>query len=108
MSGVTASRVFIRSPRAHVAEIVVRGELDASTGRLLQDAFDTQVDDASVQTLSLHLADVTFVDSSGLRVLIRARRAARLVDRSLVLTAPSPSVRRLLEITGIRELFTIV
>ena len=50
--------------------------------------------------LELHLGELTFMDSTGLHVIIDV---AKTLDgpAMLVLTAPSPAVARVLEIAGI-------
>ncbi|KOG36840.1 hypothetical protein ADK34_00090 [Streptomyces viridochromogenes] len=55
--------------------------------------------------LALDLSEVTFCDSTGLNTLLRARQRALKEHRSLTITAASPQVIRLLEITGADRLF---
>jgi anti-sigma B factor antagonist len=76
------------------------GELDVATCEGL-DARLRAV--AADQTLSLDLSKVTFVDSSGLRVLIQHH--TRFVDSGgrLTLVNPSTPVSRLLEIAGLTD-----
>jgi anti-anti-sigma factor len=50
---------------------------------------------------------VTFIDSSGLRSLLGASRRAAERSGKVVLRSPSPSVQRLLEITGTTAQFSI-
>ena len=48
------------------------------------------------------LSDVTFIDSTGLGVLVEAR--SKLADRkSFLLSAPQPETRRALEISGLAK-----
>jgi len=54
------------------------------------------------------LSGVTFVDSSGLRSLLRARQELTEHGRSLSLANPTDPVRRLLEITHTDDIFTII
>jgi anti-sigma B factor antagonist len=49
---------------------------------------------------------VTFVDSSGLRELLRASTAFREEGKAFALAAPQPSVIRLFELTGVTEAIT--
>jgi len=104
---VTPSDVWTRSVRPQVVEIAVRGDLDMRSGKLVQQALEKCFDDDAVEILSLNLAEVTFIDSMGLRVLLRARRIAQWSNRVLVLASPSPSVTRLLEVTGMNALFDL-
>lgn len=52
------------------------------------------------------MADVEFVDSSGLRSLIRAR-ADGADGREVVVQDPSAATLRLLDVTGMTEHFTV-
>jgi len=46
---------------------------------------------------------VTFMDSSGLRVIIQAEQRERGAGRSLVITRPTAALTRLFEIAGLSE-----
>jgi anti-sigma B factor antagonist len=59
-------------------------------------------------TIILALEKLHFIDSSGLGVLVRAAKQARDAGGQLTLRAPSRSVRKVLEITGLNHIFTIV
>lgn len=75
----------------------LKGEIDLSAADALAQALQRAVGRSG--TLYLDLSEVTFLDSIGLAVVIRA--ALDLEDRgSVVLRAPAPSVRRVLEISG--------
>lgn len=47
------------------------------------------------------LALVTFMDSQGLHALLRASKALRGIGGDVRLRAPSPTVRRLLTLSGV-------
>lgn len=85
--------------------VEISGELDlASADDFLSEVSDV-VGDGLV--LLLDLSGVTFMDSTGLGALIKVRN--RLVDRDgeLRLTAASSAVERVLELTGMAEVFGI-
>ncbi|WP_317441065.1 STAS domain-containing protein [Streptomyces collinus] len=82
------------------AIITVCGELDADTGLVLQHQLAGQVVHGR-RHLVLDLAGVPFMDSSGLRVIVRTVNEMRNVDGSVSLAAPSQVVRRVLDLTGI-------
>lgn len=84
--------------------IVVRGELDISAGPILDDAIRDVSDPGS---MTLDLADVTFIDSSGLRSLLNASRRAQAGGGMVRLRGVGPEVQRLLEITGTTDRFHI-
>lgn len=83
----------------------VAGEIDASSVRVLADHLEPLPEGRG--EVLLDLAEVTFVDSSGLRVLIDAHQRAERGGRRLVLVEPSPVVRRLLDISGLDGLLHV-
>ena len=82
------------------AIITISGELDVDTGLVLQHQLAGQVVHGR-RHLVLDLAEVPFMDSSGLGVIIRAANEVRNIDGSVSLAAPSQVVRRLLDLTGV-------
>lgn len=84
---------------------LVSGEIDASTAPRLIDALDKLPGDHGAVVVDVR--DVTFIDSSGLRVLIALAERAKGEGRALELASPSTSVTRLLEITGLAEMFGV-
>lgn len=85
--------------------VTVSGELDlASADDFLAEVTEAAGDGA---VLVLDLAGVSFMDSTGLGALIKVRN--RLVDRGgeITLTAVSPAVERVLELTGMSDVFGI-
>ncbi|MBL8251796.1 MAG: STAS domain-containing protein [Candidatus Competibacter sp.] len=57
--------------------------------------------------LVLDLAEVGFMDSSGLSVLVSVFKAARLKGGEVVLLRPNPTVRSLIELTRLQQIFSI-
>ena len=93
---------------AHEDELmlVVRGEIDMLTA----PALETELEDAvgkRPDTLVVDLAAVTFLDSSGCNALIRGKRRADAHAIGLELAGLSPACRRVFEIGGLLDLFTI-
>lgn len=82
--------------------LAVRGEVDLLTALTLQSAADSLVGDGDADIV-LDLAELTFMDASGLRVI--AHLCARLAASNRILTVRSaPAMTRLiLEITGLDE-----
>src|SRR4051812_1934727 len=92
-------------PNGDGVTVAVGGELDMSAvpdvaGRLAE-AIET-----GSGTVTVDLAEVTFIDSAGLVVLVTAR--GRLAgDRRLVVARPSWCVRRLFDLAGVSQLFAV-
>jgi anti-anti-sigma factor len=78
----------------------VAGEIDMATGSRLEDALSSLVA-PDVSCLVLELGGVTFMDSSGLRLLIVLHQAMEAQGGQLVVRNPSGTVMRLLEITNL-------
>ena len=82
--------------------IVLCGELDA----VRADGVKAVVDEAlevRPEVLRFEMANLSFMDSSGLAVLVHA---ANNVDR-VILERPSDLVCRVIEVTGLAELFEV-
>lgn len=80
------------------------GEFDMGTAPLVEDALSPALDPRCAR-LVVDLADVSFMDSSGLRVLVVARNA--LDERAeMVIADINDQLRRLFEISGLTSAFT--
>ncbi|MFI5040609.1 MAG: STAS domain-containing protein [Acidimicrobiales bacterium] len=86
--------------------IGLAGELDLATAPELWAAIDEAI--AAGRThLVLDLRDLSFVDSTGLGVFVRAGKDLRAADGGLALRSPGERVAKLLEITRLEEVFEI-
>jgi anti-anti-sigma factor len=85
------------------AGIRVEGEVDAHTSIDLERAI-SQALESGASTLEVDVAEMSFIDSSGLRVLVQGQRRATDAGGSLTLLRPSDTVVRLLDLTGLREI----
>ncbi|CAN5641258.1 hypothetical protein BH10ACT2_BH10ACT2_22220 [soil metagenome] len=83
--------------------------------------FDGEIDAHSAPSLLAALSDfpdapqivadfsgVTFMDSSGLRVLVDASVRARNDGKTLVLANPQPAIKRVVEISGLSDQLNVV
>jgi anti-anti-sigma factor len=84
----------------------VNGELDASTSPSLAAAC-AELPPGGGQ-VDVDLGGVTFIDSSGLRILIALSDRAAADGRKVVVVSASNPVRRLLEITGLESMFGVI
>ena len=84
--------------------VVAVGEIDASSAPQLADALD-QLLESGADALIVDATDVTFLDSSGLRVLVRASKTVEAQGGTVVLDGMSPAVQRILEVTGLLEAY---
>jgi anti-sigma B factor antagonist len=88
-------------PILPVVSVTISGEIDIATSRAMRDALAVGRDPAH---LEVDMSAVTFMDASGIGVLLAARQRAVDGGGSLTLRAPSWAVRRVTGILGLDEL----
>lgn len=88
------------------ANVQVTGEIDLTSAPRLDDEVTALIED-SVTDLAIGLGAVSFMDSTGLRVLLKASKMLDSAGGNLVLSQPSDPVRRLLEVSGLDTHFQI-
>lgn len=89
-----------------VLVVTLSGEVDIATRRKVDDFVALEVD-ACPGTLVIDLAAVTFVDSTGLSMLVTAQRAVAAKGGRVVVRHPSAQFRALLHMTGVDGLVTV-
>jgi anti-anti-sigma factor len=98
--------INVEALAGQVYAIAPQGRLDAVTVPVLEAAFEAQLDAGHVQ-LVLDLTGVTYLSSSGLRALLRARKLAQAGMGDVVLCGMTPRVREVFEMIGFTSLFQI-
>ena len=83
----------------------VAGELDGSTADQLLGAVAHLLSGPTPGLVELNLAGLDFVDSAGIRCLLNCRTAVETAGSRLVLVEPSAQIVRVLDITGLLDLF---
>lgn len=83
----------------------ITGDIDAGTTPAMSEAFSGEHATAEDGGVVLDFEGVTFIDSSGLRVLIDL--SSRVGTGRVTLRAAPRSVRRLLELTGLSDEFRL-
>jgi anti-anti-sigma factor len=84
---------------------VLRGEIDLAAMPLCEEVIEPSCEHRT--TVTLDLSGVTFVDSSGLRALVRIHRICDAAGGRLELVDVQPQVGRVLTVSGLDQLFTI-
>lgn len=83
--------------------VIVTGELDLVTSPRLREHLSAQFADHA-EIVVLDLAEVSFIDSSGLHVLLDVTAQ----DRDRLRVIPNPGLLNLLEITGLHDHLPII
>lgn len=88
-------------------DAALSGEIDLSTVAELQEGLEHLLDDGP-PLLVLDLREVTFLDSSGLRLLLRLDERQRSNGNRMVLVQGGRRVARVFELTGAGERLEMV
>lgn len=87
--------------------LTVSGELDLRTSPELEDRLGRAFD-GGAELVILDLRQIEFMDSTGLRVLLGAHQRAQETGRRFALVKGADQVERVLTLTGVRDLLTVV
>jgi anti-sigma B factor antagonist len=82
------------------------GEVDLYTCPELKTEL-LRVIDEGAKVVVVDLSGTTFIDSTGLAVLIRGAERLRTNDGRLTVVVVDPSLRKIFEVTGLDRIFTI-
>ncbi len=91
----------------HYAVVGVTGEVDVATAPTLRGRLDAAIDRGK-PLLVVDLLSVTFIDSTGLGVLIGASKRVDADGGAMRLVVAEPRILKLFEITGLMEVFSVV
>ena len=96
--------VTVETPQEGTLLVRVTGDLDLATSPRVGDALSSA---PVARHVVIDLTGCTFVDSSGVRVLVPAARDAPESGRGVSLVAPDSGIRRVLEISGVDTLVPV-
>lgn len=88
-------------------EIALMGELDHHGAQEITGHLDRAVESALPLRLVLDWSGVTFMDSSGIAVVMRARQRMRELGGTVVLRGARPQPRKVLDAAGLDRFVTI-
>jgi anti-sigma B factor antagonist len=101
-----------RSLRIEVANttsptiVALTGEIDILAAGRVRDTL-IAVCNGGEKYVIVDMTNVTFMDSTGLSALVGGVKRFRSVGGQVVLRSPGPSVRKVMEITGLSRVFSI-
>ena len=87
--------------------ISLAGELDHHAARALMESIDRCIEQNLPAKTILDLGGLTFMDSSGIALILRAQQRMQLLDGSLLVCNVPSQARRVLDAAGIGRLVTI-
>lgn len=98
---------FETSERDDQVLVALRGELDLSTADKV-DRELRRVEEIDPPVVVLDLSGLTFLDSTGLRLIVTADQRARQADRRLAVVKGPATVQRVFSITKLDERLDMV
>jgi anti-sigma B factor antagonist len=98
--------VTTESPAHALYVVAPGGEIDAFTAPRLRTEL-AQVVDAGATAVVCDLSAVTFLDSSGLGVLIGALKRLRQAGGELLIVLPAPSARKVFSLTALDRILPL-
>lgn len=94
--------------KKNVLIIRLAGELDHHTAEQLKEQVEEKINKDGIRHILLNLEELTFMDSSGLGVILGRYKRLKQLDGSMVICAISPSIYRLFELSGLFKILQIV
>jgi anti-anti-sigma factor len=101
MGAIEQLRIDVREESDRIV-VTLAGELDMANAPLLQDAIES-AELVAAKTVVLDLQGLTFLDSTGLRIILAAREQCWRRGQEFAVTPGSQQVQRLLSVTGVGE-----
>ncbi len=97
----------IRTERsATLCEITLRGEVDVYTAPQLKQALVESIE-GGCSNIVVNLEGISFIDSSGLGVLVSALRRARERDGAVRIVCTRENILKIFRITGLDKVFPV-
>jgi anti-anti-sigma factor len=84
--------------------VAPEGEIDLVNAALLRQVLRQVVERQAAGRIAVDMRNVTFLDSSGLGILVAAQRAAAVRGVELTLVDPNPIVRMTLEVANLADM----
>ena len=86
--------------------LILAGDLDVYTSASLRERLVDLIHGARPKIV-IDLSGLAFVDSTGLGTLVDGHKRVRQAGGEMVLRSPTPSTRRVIEITGLGRVLPI-
>jgi anti-anti-sigma factor len=90
-----------------IARIILSGDLDFSTQSHLGSAIEQALAFEAARELHVDMANVTFIDSSVIRALVKLRETALAQNKALSLWNCSEQIREIFAIGGFDQIFVL-
>ncbi len=82
----------------------IRGEIDHHTSGELREVLDKELMEKSIKNLVLDFNDVSFMDSSGIGVIVGRYKKIDALGGQIMIIRAKPQVDKILELSGIKKI----
>jgi anti-sigma B factor antagonist len=96
------------SHEQEAVRVSLSGELDISSALTFDDELRRIEDEAEPADVVLDLRELKFMDSTGMRLIIRAHQRVRRQGRRLSIEHLRAPIRRIFRLTGMHERLNVV
>ena len=79
----------------------LQGELDMNTSETLRQAIDTEIERRGIRTVILNLEEVSFIDSSGLGVILGRYKKLLPMGGKMIITNVPSHIYKIMELSGL-------
>ena len=99
-------KVFF-SEKGSVLTVKVMGELDHHNAPQIREETDFKITNNNIRNLIFDFTNLSFMDSSGIGVIIGRYKLLSSLKGKLYIVSPSKNLKRLLELSGIMKIINV-
>lgn len=97
-----------RNVSGSLVELELNGKLDSNTAMLLEKEIDNVLVEENFYNLEINMAELTYLSSAGLRVILGAQKKLNSIEAHLTVTNANDNIKSVFEITGFLGIINIV
>ncbi|GGJ59458.1 stage II sporulation protein AA (anti-sigma F factor antagonist) [Anoxybacillus voinovskiensis] len=93
--------------KQNVLLVRLSGELDHHTAEALREKVTDLMETKPIRHIVLNLSELTFMDSSGLGVILGRYKQIKNVGGEMIVCAISPAIKRLFDMSGLFKIIRL-
>lgn len=97
---------FKRAPNTLIVKI--DGEIDAESAGSIRRRIDVEYDELGVRDMVFDMSGVTFMDSSGIGMIIGRYKRVRAIGGNVKIIGADRKVKRIIELSGLGRIVKVV
>jgi len=98
---------LILNSKKNTLIVRVGGDFDLVTANEFREKIDNSLEETVAQNLLLDLSKITFIDSSGLGVILGRYRKVKANQGEVIIYGAKPAILKIFEVSGIASLMPI-